>query len=468
MKIWRRLVIFCCVMTMIMAPTQIFAESAKDREAYVEQKGEEFKNMLNLLLENYAGDDIDREELFKAAMDGMFSQLDTYSTFYTVNQKNNFVEAVSGEYVGIGVIMERDGDYTKIQRPFPGSPAYEAGIKPEDVMIAIDGKSAKGLSLNEIASRVKGKEGTTVKITFKRGDDEFTVELTRRLVKVSAVEFIDIKKLFPDISSYKARRINYVKINGINDSVVTEMKPYVEEAKRKGVKYLIIDLRDNLGGYVDSGVGLCNLLVPEGPIMHFVNKEGRKLTYTSDLKKAPFELIVLTNESTASAAEFIAAAVKESGVGVTVGETTYGKGVAQYLYNFGSDYAFKLTMDEFFSRDGNKINKVGVKPDYEVIVPNLIVSPERLFPDDEMEEVKDVELILEYLGYDINKPDNIYDKKTERAISKFQKENKLRIYGITDYPTLNKLNEKLIEAIHEKDIQLEKALEVIIGKMNKN
>lgn len=450
----------------MLTPSRVLAMDNQD--AYIEEKGEEFKQMLKLLMEQYAGQEVEGEVLFKAALDGMFDELDTYSTFYTKHQKEAFVEAVSGEFVGIGVVMELDGDYAKIQRPLPKSPAFLAGVKPEDIIVAINGESAKGLSLNEIANKVKGKEGTKVNVTFKRGSDEFTLELTRQLIKISAVESEDIHTLFPKLSRYKASKIAYIKINGINENVATDMIPYVEKAKRKGVRYLILDLRDNLGGYVDTGVDLCNLLIPEGPVLHFVNKEGRKLTYTSDLKKAPFELVVLTNENTASASEFIAAAVKESGVGVTVGETTYGKGVAQYIWNFSEDYAFKLTMEEFFSRDGNKINGIGVAPDYEVIVPNLIVSPERLFLDDEMKEVEDVELILDYLGYDINKPDLVYDKKTEKAITKFQTENDLRAYGVTDYPTLNMLNKKLIESINEKDIQLEKALDIILSKMNKN
>lgn len=466
MRKWHKYMLMVCVITLMLTPLRVLATDSHD--AYIEEKGEEFKRMLHLLTEQYAGDEVHKEVLFKAAMDGMFEELDTYSTFYTKNQKEAFIEAVSGEFVGIGVYMELDGDYPKIQQPLPKSPALKAGVKPEDLIIAINGESTKGLSLNEVASKVKGKEGTQVNITFRRGEDEFTLELTRQLIKISAVESEDIQTLFPSLSDSKARQINYIKVNSINENVATDMVPYVEKAKKKGVKYLILDLRDNLGGYVDTGVDLCNLLTPKGPVLHFINKEGRKRTYRSELEKAPFELVVLTNENTASASEFIAAAVKESGIGVTVGETTYGKGVAQYIWNFSSDYAFKLTMEEFLSRDGNKINEIGVAPDYEVIVPNLIVSPERLFLDDEMEEVKDVELILDYLGYDINKPDLIYDQKTERAITKFQETYKLRAYGVTDYPTLEMLNEKLVERINEKDIQLEKALDVILSKMNKN
>ncbi|MCT4545191.1 MAG: S41 family peptidase [Vallitalea sp.] len=442
--------------------------SASDNIENISVKSEQIKVIMEIIKNNYVGNKVTDEQLFKAAVDGMFQELDSYSTFYTKKEATQLIESVSGEFVGIGIEIVQDGSYTKVARPFPKSPAIKAGVRAEDFIIAVNGQSLENLTPTEVANKIKGKEGTIVTITFKRGKSEYTVDLVRSLVKISAIESKDIRKLFPKLDYSTARKINYIKINSINANVATDIKPYIEKAKNSGVKYLILDLRDNLGGYVDSGVDLCNLLVPKGPILHFINKQGRKKTYSSYLKKAPFELVVLTNENTASASEFIAAAVKESGVGVTVGETTFGKGVAQYIYDLSDKYSIKLTMEEFLSRNGNKINKIGVAPDYEVIVPNPIVSPQRLFLDDEMEEVLNVELILEYLGYDINKPDKLYDAKTEEAITKFQKDTGLRAYGVSDHPTLKTLNIKLLESLEKKDIQLDKALQIILSKMNEN
>ncbi|MCT4688666.1 S41 family peptidase [Vallitalea sp.] len=459
-----KMMVIGLVLAMLIVPVNADSVASKN----IELRGEQFKALFKLIRDNYVGEEVTDEKLFKAAIDGMFDELDPYSTFYTKKEANTLIESVSGEFVGIGAVMVQDGDWVKVLYPIPKSPAIRAGVKAEDLVIAINGKSAKNLTPTEAANKIKGKEGTKVSITFRRGEMEYTVDIKRALVKISAVETEEIKDLFPKLDKEIAKKINYIRINSINKNVAEDIEPYIEDAKKQGVKYLILDLRDNLGGYVDSGVALCNMLIPKGPVLHFVNKEGRKITYRSNLRKAPFELVVLTNENTASASEFIAAAVKESGVGVTVGETTYGKGVAQYIYDISDKYSIKLTMEEFLSRDGNKINGIGVAPDYEVIVPNLIVSPQRLFLNDEMEEVKSVELILEYLGYAINEPDNLYDKKTEKAVTEFQKKMRLRVYGVSDHPTLKALNTKLTESIKEKDIQLEKALHVILSKINEN
>jgi carboxyl-terminal processing protease len=462
-KYMKKILMTVLVISILLTPVNVQAD-----ENVVEAKGEEFKALMNLIMNRYVGDEVTEEQLFKAAIDGMFNELDVYSTFYTKKQADKLMETVSGEFVGVGIEIVQAGNWVKVSKPLPKSPAIKAGVKAEDIIIAVNGESTENLTPNETANKIRGEKGTKVSITFKRGETKYTVELVRSVIKQTAVETREVNQLFPKLDKAKAKQIAYIKINSINANVAIDIVPHLLKAKDSGVKYLILDLRDNLGGFVDTGVALCDLLIPKGNILHFVNKEGRKTTFTTDLEEAPFELVVLTNENTASASEFIAAAVKESGAGVTVGENTYGKGVAQYIYSLSDNYGLKLTTEEFLSRDGNKINKIGVAPDYEVIVPNLIISGERLFLNDKLEEVMPVENILKFLGYVIDTPDYVYDEKTEKAITKFQKENKLRAYGVADYPTLKALNKKLVEQVGKKDIQLEKALEVILSKMNKN
>ncbi|GKX28525.1 putative CtpA-like serine protease [Vallitalea longa] len=462
-RFFKKVVIVTMVLCMLIVPVNV---NANDDDI------DKYENYLEIIYENimeyYAGSEVTEEQLFEAAAYGMFYNLDPYSKFLKTKEADKLVKTISGEFVGVGIEVVQDGEYVKIVSPLPDSPAIKAGMKAEDIIIAIDGYSIKGLAFQDVINKLSGEEGTRVSITLKRGKEEITLDVKRKLVKTSAIETEDMKKLFPKVDDEVLDKINYIKINGINANVAEDIEPYLNKAKKKGVKYLIFDLRDNSGGYVGTGVDLCKLLVPEGPIVKFVNKEGYETIYTSDLKKAPFELVVLTNENTASASEFIAAAIKDSGIGVTVGETTFGKGVAQYIYDMTDKYSIKLTMEEFFSRDGHKINGIGVKPDYEVPVPNYIISSERLFLNDEMVEVKVVELILEYLGYEIDEPDNMYDEKTEKAITEFQKKMGLRAYGVADYPTLNALNKCLHDSISQKDIQLEKAMEVILSKINEN
>lgn len=462
-RLLKKMIIICLVVSMSIVPIDVNAD-----EEDILQYEEFYKVLYETIMEYYAGSEITEEELFEAAVYGMFYGLDPYSKFLKTEEAEKFVKTVSGEFVGVGVELVQESDYVKVVRPLPDSPAEKAGVKAEDIIIAVDGESIKELAFQDVVNRLSGEEGTSVSITLKRGKNQITLDVIRKLVKTSAIETKDMKELFPKVDKKILNKINYIKINGINSNVAGDIEPYLEEAKKKGVLYLILDLRDNSGGFVDTGVDLCKLLVPEGPIVKFVSKDGYETVYKSDLKKAPFELVVLTNENTASASEFIAAAIKDSGVGVTVGETTFGKGVSQHIFDLTDKYSMKLTLEEFFSREGHKINGIGVKPDYEVPVPNYITSSERLFLDDEMEEVKVVELILQYLGYEIDEPDNVYDEKTEKAITAFQKKMGLRVYGVSDYPTLNALNKSLKDSIIKKDIQLDKAMEVILSKMNEN
>lgn len=463
-KTLRKITILIVAVIIAVTPIRVNAEEYTE----VDEKTADFQAVFEFIMDNYVGEDITEEQLFEAAMNGIFNELDAYSEFYTLDEADAFYESVSGEFVGIGIEVIKEEKWLKVISPIPSSPADKAGIIAEDNIIEVDGVSIENLTLQEAVDSIKGEPGTTVTLTILRGEEELVVDVIRDTVKVSAVKPIAMNKLFPDLEAEKADRVRYIEITSINANVANDMEQVITSAKDNGVEYLILDLRNNPGGYVDQAVELSSMLIPEGPIVHFVNKLGEKKTYVSNLKEAPFEIVVLTNENTASAAEFIAAAVKESKTGIVVGETTYGKGVAQYFYTLSNKYAFKLTMEEFLSRNENKINNVGVKPNITIDIPNLILSENRLYPNEESVQVYNMESILKYLGYDVDQPDMFYDNKTKEAVFKFQQDVSLYPYGVCDFSTQSRLNEVFIQKVTEKDRQLDKALEYVLGKMNQN
>jgi carboxyl-terminal processing protease len=233
---------------------------------------------------------------------------------------------------------------------------------------------------------------------------------------------------------------------------------------------LILDMRDNGGGYVSTAVNVAKTIIPEGPIVYFENSDGTERVYSSSLDEdeVPFEIVALVNKHSASATEFVAGAIKDSGVGELVGETTYGKGVAQFMFDYEFGYKLKLTMEEFFTRDKNKINKIGVDPDYFVEIPDYLIGNTRYFINDQLSEVIEIEKVLNHLGYNVGNPDFLFDQKTFDAIKQFQIDQGLYGYGVCDLTTQTKLNEALQASIEAKDPQLNTAVSLILNKIDKN
>lgn len=452
------------LLTVIIISTNVFA--AEDGGNTSEQYAQEFKEIMDLILNNYLDDSITAQKLFEAAIEGMFGSLDKYSEFFTEKEMEAFTRNMEKSYVGIGVELKEGNNYVEINKVFKGGAAEKGGVRAGDVIKSINGESAIEFTPAEVADRVLGEEGTEVVITFERNETEYTLTLIRAIINLTTVEQEDISNIYKDLDKEVANEIGYLSITSFSQNTDKEFTSAVNDLKEKDIKYLILDLRDNGGGYVNQAVNVSNEIVPAGPVLHFINKEGRKITYSSYQENPPFEIVALINENSASATEFVAAAIKESGIGVLVGENTYGKGVAQYMYSLSTEYMLKLTVEEFRSRNNNVIHEKGVNPDYKVAIPRLINSDKRFYLNDDLEQIYNVESILAYLGYKISNPDTKYDRESYNAVYKFQKDNGLYPYGVCDYSTQKKLNDIYLKSISEKDIQRDKALEIILGKIN--
>ncbi|MCD8090422.1 MAG: S41 family peptidase, partial [Clostridiales bacterium] len=256
----------------------------------------------------------------------------------------------------------------------------------------------------------------------------------------------EMDELFAVDSSTNFDEIAYIKITVIGSGTAEEFREAVAWAKKRGMDKLILDLRGNSGGIVEEAVEICRQIIPEGRIMYTQDKTGNIEETFSTLKKTPFkEIAVLTNSMTASAAEIITSAVKESEIGFSVGTRTYGKGVVQTIASLPSLGMLKLTTLEYFTRNGISINGIGIEPDIEISTMYLVSESDTL----ESEKMKD---ILRYLGYKVES-----DGDAKRALATFQTKTGIPATVKLDAETVNSLNLALYVRSVEHDDALEKA-----------
>ena len=429
--------------------------------------GEEIDAIINTIMDKYLDrDELTEEQLYEAALKGIFDELDTYSRYIPGSDSVEFTNGLNNTYVGIGVQMTIEGNDIIITRVFFNGPAEGAGVLVHDKIIGVEGQSVIGFTTQEVAKLILGDVDTDVTITFDRGGYVFDTTITRATVVINAVDQMDIKTIAPDMDESTASKIGYIKIESFTDRVDRELKPILKSFEEEGKTHLLLDLRDNGGGYVDSAVAVCDLLVPEGPVLRFINNEGREIVYMSDNSDPAFEIVALINGNSASATEFVAAAIQETGIGKLVGETTFGKGVAQYIYELDDGAIVKLTQEAFYSGNNVAIHGIGVSPDIEVSIPAYLTKQDKFHQGFSYDEVLQLEEILLYLGYTVDSPDRVYDQVTVEAVKLFQSDMGLYPYGIADFTTQDRLNQALIEGVRANDLQLEAGIETLLEMIN--
>lgn len=308
----------------------------------------------------YIGD-IDENALVEGAIEGYVSGLnDEYSEYLTVDEMSQFTQDAEGEYVGIGVYITKDTKNNEIvvYGTMANSPAKEAGLQPGDIITSIDGEECNGDDYDNITDKIKGKEGTTVVIGILRDNQEQTLEIERRHIEVEYVT-----------SQVLENNIGYIYISSFEGNTKTQFEKAYDELEEKGIKSLIIDIRNNGGGIVDEALGIAELMTDKDDIL-LIEKdknENEIVTKSSKEKKINMPIVLLVNEYSASASEILAGILKENVDNATlIGNKTYGKGVIQTLYPLSDNSGLKITTDEYFTPNHNKINKVGVEPDIKI------------------------------------------------------------------------------------------------------
>ncbi|MCI8352563.1 MAG: S41 family peptidase [Clostridia bacterium] len=285
-----------------------------------------------------------------------------------------------GNYTGIGIYLTKDIERNVILiiSPIKDSPAYKAGILPGDIITKIDGESYTGEQLTEASNKIKGEAGTVVKLEIVRNSQIKEIEVKREHIKINHVEAKVINNT----------TIGYIEFNSFDEGCAEEFKEKLEELKQKNITSLIIDIRNNGGGLVNEALDIADFIVDkDATLLITTDKNGKE-----EISKAKNDtiinvpIIVLTNKSTASASEILAGALRDNGKAKIVGEETYGKGVIQELLTLTDGSGLKITTNEYYTPNRNKINKVGITPDVEVSLAEE--TKEQL----DIEEAKDSQL----------------------------------------------------------------------------
>lgn len=317
----------------------------------------------NYLKENYLyNNDIKEENLKAGILKGLVAGLgDPYSQYLTKDEMKKLSEQTTGKFQGIGVIISpaEDGSVTVIS-PIKGSPADRAGIESGDKILKINGKDFSAEKIDQASKEMRGEAGTSVKILVLKKKNLKTeeVEIKREEIKIDSV-------LKNKIGDY-----GYIGITMFDEETGKDFKKVLAELTSEGVKGIVLDMRGNPGGVVDSAYEIGDEILPKTSFVTLKNNKGEVIEdYKTDDKYNDIKMVVLVNEGSASASEILAGAISDLNRAKIVGKKTYGKGVVQNVIALPEGDGLKLTTSEYFTPSGDSINKLGIKPDVEVDLP---------------------------------------------------------------------------------------------------
>ena len=314
---------------------------------------------IEALINAYYLDEIDAQQIVDTLYTGMVAGLDDpYSVYYTQEQLESMEEATSGEYAGIGATLSQDPDTKEISvvSCFEGTPAEEAGLLPGDVITGWNGNPVSDMELSELVSKIKTDPDEHLTLSIERDGEELEVELTRRAVEVPTVEY----EMLGD-------QIGYIRLLEFDEVTAQQFEEAMSDLESQGMEKLIIDVRNNPGGVLQTVCDMLDQFLPEGLIVYTEDKNGKRTEYTSDEEhQFTKPLAVLVNGNSASASEIFAGAIQDYGMGTIVGTTTFGKGIVQKIFYLSDGTGLKLTMAKYYTPKGHDIHKKGIQPDVEV------------------------------------------------------------------------------------------------------
>lgn len=333
--------------------TELETESAVTDEVM-----EKMKKIEAVIDAYYYQEETDKELLIEDAYKGMVESLgDPYSTYYSVEELNDLMEQTEGIYYGIGayVSLDQKTGYAKISGIIEGTPAEAADLREGDIIYEVDGVSAYGLELTEVVSMIKGEEGTTVHLTLIRDGEKDYVEkdVVRRQIESPTVNYEMLDG-----------QMGYIQITEFDDVTADQFAEGLAVLKEQGMKGMILDLRSNPGGNLNTVVDIARMLLPKGLIVYTEDRYGNRQEYSCDgLREFKMPLVVLINGYSASASEILAGAIQDYGIGTLIGTTSYGKGIVQQIVSLKDGSAVKLTVSSYYTPNGRNIHGIGIEPD---------------------------------------------------------------------------------------------------------
>lgn len=316
------------------------------------------------LLDVYYYDDIDTEQVEQYLYKGLVAGVgDPYSAYYTAEETQKLNESITGVYSGVGITMSLDSDvgYVKVIKVNKNSPAADAGVMPGDYIYEVNGENIGGMDVSDVANLVRGEEGTTVDIKFLRGTEYVDYTLERKSIEEETVEWQMLEK-----------NTGYIILSKFDVVTTDSFKEAMGDLKNQGMERLIVDLRDNPGGSVDTANEIGEYLIPKGILTYLQDKAGNRKDYNcSGDSTWDGPLVLLVNENSASASEIIAGAVKDYGTGKLVGTKTFGKGIVQTTTTLTDGSSVKYTFAKYYTPNGDNIHGKGIEPDVEVELDSI-------------------------------------------------------------------------------------------------
>lgn len=357
MKKFKKLVI---VIVMTLLTVNI---SAKEKTGFMSniKQLKEISDIMDIVQENFVGDkEIDKEILMQGALRGMIESLeDAHSNYFSKDGMEDLENQINGEYTGVGMIIRKySNEPVTVELLIEGTPAFKAGIRPNDKIMKIDGESTYNMELEDASKKLKGKVGTNVKLMIYREKEKKEKEV---ILKRENIKLENVKSKMLD------NKIGYIKLTQFGTDVDLQVAKSLEKLQESGMEGLIFDLRNNPGGKIDQAIKIGSMFIEKGVIVSERPKKGKEMFSEREGKYyGDFPLIILINEGSASASEIVSGAVRDYKRGLLLGEKSYGKGSVQVLMPLPDGDGIKLTIAKYYTPNGENINGIGIEPDIKV------------------------------------------------------------------------------------------------------
>ncbi len=478
----KRAAVWLLCLSMAVLSLQAYAAETEDNDIKLSGEYGAWEQIAKSIAEEYIDDTLDAEKIMKMGVSNMLDgsdemlvlllkktleSLDDYSTFYTAEEYREYLSNLNRTFFGVGLELKKTGQYAEITGFVEeNSLAERTGFQVGDRIICINGSDVSSKSLNEIKNMLMGELNTTITITVLRGDEYIDIIATRTEVKETTV----MGEILPG-------NIGYVRIVSFSQDTAAEFYEVEKLFDQNGVTKVIMNLRDNPGGLVVSAVKIAQEIVPKGKIVDVKFRQPEYDTvYYSELPSTNKNYMVLVNENTASAAEILASAMQDSGVGKLVGEQTFGKAVVQRTYPLNNGSVYKLTTAQYVTRNGHKINQKGLTPDVKVSNYTEKIDTGLYTPMDRVnryalgsygDTVKGAKERLYMLGiYKGKVDDKVFTEELQEAIKEYQYVNNLSASGVLDIVTQQKIENTFSKLQRVVDVQMQTAYEMFGGNID--
>ena len=340
---------------------------------------------LEAYIRGYYLDEIDDEQMEDYLYYGLVAGLgDPYAAYYNEEETQSMLDSSSGNYCGIGAVFSQNlitGTIT-VTRVYEGCPSYEAGLLPEDILYKVGDEEVTGQDLTNVVTKIKGEEGTEVTLTMIRGEEYIDFTMKRQMIEVPTIEH-----------EMLANQVGYIMISEFDGVTDEQFIEALEALQSQGMKSLVIDLRNNGGGSVESVCHIADKLLPEGPIVYTEYKGEEREARNSDSDCVKVPIAVLMNGASASASEILAGALQDYGAAKIIGTQSYGKGIVQSIFDLQDGTALKLTTAKYYTPNGNNIHEIGITPDVEIDLPEVLKTEVTLSFEEDVQLQKAIEVL---------------------------------------------------------------------------